>query len=368
MLAVLAVVWVTMVIGVTVSMSSLRAEVTDLPTVFSDYARFLEKDIIPPFNCTGNMGTTLGGTSRQMLDDDVLGTSYCTTTYASSVDRTVCGTNQTTWRELLHSIGNNSETFAYTMHNVTDTLESGVRQLYNTKTDADDFVSQTESVLGDTLVIVLAVMLLCGVCPCLLSARAAKKEASSRNADYTQHTRLICVGQEANVLIMWLVFLLCAVAVVYLRGTGGFCADPMTIIRKSASGNESDPLSYYTSCGGYSEAELVAYWPWETQRRDSSEEFTRLDSNVTTLKTQWGGNATTMEELETQSRDIGCTLSTSGDRTLDRGILSPGSILSCQMGDRFVQDVIIRMCESSYTPMDRIMAFLFILGVVSLHS
>lgn len=365
LLGFLGMLWIGMAIGVTLNTQTLKTEVNDLPSVFRTYANFLETGVIPPFNCSRGQGTNLVGTSQEMLDDPVLAPTYCAATYVAAGEIAICITNQTVWKDLLYNIGNNSELFALTMSNVTDALESGVRQLHSAETETTRVISGTDTAVGNAGIILVCIVLLCGLWPCVFTARAAKKENMWNKAHYRQHTGIICVGHEINATILWLLLLLCAVMLVYLRGSAGFCADPFTTMSKAHGGNSSDPFNYYVSCGSYTEAERAQSWPWESERREAHDEFSRLASNITVLQGQWNGNSTTMGIMANQSRDIGCTLSTSEDARNDRGILSPSSILSCQMGDRFAQDAVVRLCSSSYSPIERILAFLILLSLVS---
>jgi len=167
-------------------------------------------------------------------------------------------------------------------------------------------------------------------------------------------------------MMMWFVFFATAVGVVYLRGTAGFCGDPHTAIENILAKNESDPGQYYATCSTYTWGERVTYWPWETDRLQASEEFQNIDTNVTLLSTQWQGNATSMNDLVVQSRELGCQVSTNVNMIFDYGILSTNSVLKCGTGNRLVEALLDALCDETYTPIEQIVACMFLFALAML--
>eukprot|EP00041_Stephanoeca_diplocostata_P007786 m.112648 g.112648 ORF g.112648 m.112648 type:complete len:405 (+) comp17032_c1_seq36:1462-2676(+) len=178
-------------------------------------------------------------------------------------------------------------------------------------------------------------------------------------------TNAKCVTNTCSCCVICAIVTLLIIAAIYnfvVVICAGFCSDPFTNLAglvledDVASGDKPTKITFYLVCPTYDMQQTVANWPWRQEQIETTELFNTITESLRELKLDDIGGSK-YRSLEASINAVGNTFSA------DDGVFGPQGFFSCQLVERFLQDIIINVCTDWYRPTAILMECFVVLGV-----
>eukprot|EP00041_Stephanoeca_diplocostata_P023015 m.558366 g.558366 ORF g.558366 m.558366 type:complete len:683 (+) comp22199_c0_seq4:177-2225(+) len=312
--------------------------IRDVPTALGNYATFLETDVSDSIDCI-----------KGQLDD-ILGNATDLLTRPGNAPDDVVDLN-----DIIFAMNNISDFITGSAgESLTEILTDAVDEIRRIEKDADDIADSAGDYNNAIVYSILGAAILCIAIGVIFSVSHGMSNGCKSHAKCMAFSCSCCA-----ISILVLLLLIAAIYHLVVVFSAGFCDDPFRILAEAdgqESGEKPSKTSFYLVCPTYNQEQTFDNWPWDEEQTDTAARFDESTSALRDLKAR-DPTGTRYTSLEASIDALGNTF------IADDGVFGPLGFFSCQLVERFLQDIVINVCGDWYDPTAVLMECFVVLGV-----